>query len=187
MVSSSQSHSEAWVLASLEVLPASEDCPSFFLFSRTSICIKWGCWLPHCFHLDFPSGCTVAVDAHEAILMTGIEPVRWEASPGRSHWGPWNPPGVPFHTNEKNPGRERCAECEYKGHPGPQSGYRRESCTSDLQSRKIWYSASVRLGNCIKGQTFPFFFQAVFSGDLNDVSQAASKSEGTKSVENELL
>ena len=55
------------------------------------------------------------------------------------------------------------------------------------KARKSDNSASVRLGNCIKGQTFPFFFQTVFSGDLSDVSQAASKSEGTKSVENGLL
>lgn len=36
------------------------------------------------------------------------------------------------------------------------------------------------------GANFPIFFQIVFSGDLNDVSQGVNRSEGNKSVANRL-
>lgn len=69
-----------------------------------------------------------------------------------------------FSCKWKNSGRKRCAEREHKGHPGPQSGSRREAGTSDPQSQKRIYCAPAGVGNRIKEQTFLFYFRVCFQG-----------------------
>lgn len=67
-----------------------------------------------------------------------------------------------FSCKWKNSGRKRCAEREHKGHPGPQSGSRREAGTSDPKAREGYIAPQQELGIVLKSKLSYFISECVF-------------------------